>query len=119
MTLSGLCAVLIGFTFGASPALTLAVAILWGITIIADSAQFSTCVTELSPHAYVGTTLTMQTCVGFALTTISIWIIPLLVAAMGWRWAFSFLAVGPLFGVMAMSRLRALPESLKLAGGRR
>jgi MFS family permease len=119
MTLSGICALLIGLTFGAWPPLTLFIAILWGISIIADSAQFSTCITELAPTAYVGTTLTMQTSVGFALTTISIWIIPPLVKAMGWRWAFSFLAIGPIFGVLAMSRLRALPESLKLANGRR
>jgi hypothetical protein len=83
---------MIGFTFGASPEITLLVAILWGLAINADSAQFSTSVTELSEPAYVGTALTTQTCVGFALTTISIWIIPPLVTAMGWRWAFSILA---------------------------
>ena len=119
MALSGLCAVLIGFTFGASPVVTLSLAILWGITIVADSAQFSTAVTELSAPAYVGTTLTMQTSVGFGLTILSIWLIPPLVGAVGWRWAFSFLALGPFLGVVAMSRLRAAPEALKLAGGRR
>ena len=92
---------------------------LWGISIIADSAQFSTCITELAPTEYVGTTLTMQTCVGFALTTISIWLIPPVAKVVGWRWAFSFLAIGPILGVLAMYRLRALPESLKLADGRR
>jgi hypothetical protein len=61
----------------------------------------------------------MQTSVGFALTTLSIWIIPPLVNLIGWRWAFAMLAIGPSFGVLAMSRLRALPESLKLANGRR
>src|SRR5215204_3357039 len=44
MVLSGLCALLIGFTFGGPPGLTLAIAAIWGITIIADSAQFSTAV---------------------------------------------------------------------------
>lgn len=119
MALSGLCAALIGFSFGASPIVTLSIAILWGITIVADSAQFSTAVTELSSPAYVGTALTMQTCVGFGLTIISIWIIPPLVGAVGWRWAFSFLALGPFLGVLAMKRLRSSPEALKLAGGRK
>jgi MFS family permease len=119
MALSGLCAALIGLTLGAAPVVTLSVAILWGITIVADSAQFSTAVTELSSPAYVGTALTMQTCVGFALTIISIWIIPPLVGAVGWRWAFSFLAIGPFLGVVAMTRLRSSPEALKLAGGRK
>jgi MFS family permease len=119
MILSGLCALGIGFTFGGSTGLTLLVAILWGITIIADSAQFSTAVTELSQPAYVGTALTIQTCVGFALTIASIWIIPVAVSWLGWRWAFAVLAVGPFLGVVAMGRLRALPDSLKLAAGRR
>ncbi|HWO40788.1 MAG TPA: MFS transporter [Candidatus Eisenbacteria bacterium] len=119
MTLSGLSAAVIGFTFGGPPGLTLAVAILWGVTIIADSAQFSTAVTELSRPAYVGTALTIQTCVGFALTMLSIWLVPFLVARVGWGWAFAALAVGPFLGVAAMGRLRSLPESLKLAGGRR
>ena len=119
MALSGLCAAVIGFTFGGPPGLTLAVAILWGLTIIADSAQFSTAVTELSQPAYVGTALTIQTCVGFALTMLSIWLIPLLVRWVEWRWAFAILAVGPFLGVAAMARLRRLPDSLKLAGGRR
>jgi MFS family permease len=119
MTLSGLCALVIGFTFGGPPALTLVFAVLWGITVIADSAQFSTAVTELSQPAYVGTALTFQTCVGFALTMLTIWIIPVAVSWAGWGWAFALLSVGPFLGVAAMGRLRALPESLKLASGRR
>ena len=75
--------------------------------------------TELSPPAYVGTALTTQTCVGFTITLASIWLIPLAVRAVGWRWAFATLAVGPALGVMAMARLRTLPEARRMAGGRR
>jgi len=119
MALSGLCAVLIGLTFGGPPWLTLLVGVVWGVTVIADSAQFSTAVTELSPPAYVGTALTTQTSVGFALTMVSIWLIPPLADLVGWRWAFAALAVGPFLGVLAMARLRVLPDALKLASGRR
>jgi MFS family permease len=119
MALSGLCAILIGLTFGGPPLLTLLVAIVWGITIIADSAQFSTAVTELAPAAYVGTALTTQTCLGFALTMVSIWLIPPVVGWVGWRWAFAMLAVGPALGVFSMARLRVLPEAQRMAGGRR
>jgi MFS family permease len=119
MAASGLCAATIGFTYGGPPLATLAVALVWGVTVIADSAQFSTAITELSPPAYVGTALTTQTCVGFALTTISIWLLPPIVATVGWRWAFATLAIGPLLGVVAMAKLRATPESLALASGRR
>jgi len=119
MALSGACAATIGLTFGGPPLVTLLVAIVWGIAIIADSAQFSTAITELSPPAYVGTALTTQTCVGFALTMISIWLVPPLAARAGWQWAFASLTIGPALGVLAMGRLRAVPESMKLAGGRR
>jgi hypothetical protein len=119
MAVSGLCAALIGFTFGGPPWLTLAVAVAWGISVIADSAQFSTAVTELSPPAYVGTALTTQTCVGFALTMVSIWLVPPVVRAAGWPGAFALLAVGPALGIVAMARLRVSPEAVKMAGGRR
>jgi MFS family permease len=119
MAASGLCAATIGVTFGGPPLLTLAVAIVWGITVIADSAQFSTAITELSPAAYVGTALTMQTCVGFALTNISIWLLLPVAGLIGWRWAFATLAIGPALGVVAMARLRVAPDAVRLAGGRR
>jgi MFS family permease len=119
MALSGLCALVIGLTFGGPPLVTLAIALAWGITVVADSAQFSTAVTELAPPAYVGTALTTQTCVGFALTTVSIWLVPVFVATLGWRWAFATLAIGPALGVVAMGRLRGLPEASRMAGGRR
>ena len=85
MALSGLCALLIGFTFGGPPLLTLTVALVWGVSVIADSAQFSASVTELSQPAYMGTALTLQTSLGFALTMLTIWGLPLL-AQHGRRW---------------------------------
>jgi MFS family permease len=119
MILSGACCLMIGLLYGSSPALLLTVAAIWGATVVADSAQFSTCVTELGDPQYIGTALTIQTCLGFLLTIFSIKLIPILVNAVGWRYAFAALAPGPAFGVLAMLRLRALPESSKIAGGRR
>jgi hypothetical protein len=57
--------------------------------------------------------------VGFALTMASIWLVPPVVALVGWRWAFATLAIGPALGVLAMGRLRTLPEAAAMAGGRR
>ena len=119
MAVSGSCCLLIGFLFGGHPGLLLLVAAIWGATVVADSAQFSACVTELGDPRYVGTALTMQTCVGFLLTTISIELIPYFVKAVGWQYAFAVLAPGPLLGVIAMLRLRVLPEAAKIAHGRR
>ncbi|HEX7957301.1 MAG TPA: MFS transporter [Pyrinomonadaceae bacterium] len=119
MVLSGACCLCVGFFYGAHPALLLAVAAVWGASVVADSAQFSACVTELGDRRYMGTALTVQTCCGFLLTTASIKLIPLLAARWGWRWAFVALAPGPAFGVASMLRLRRLPEAARIAQGRR
>jgi MFS family permease len=115
---SGACAAAIGFTFN-RPEWLAVVALVWGFTIIADSAQFSASVTELAPPAYVGTALSLQTSLGFLLTLISTWLVPRAAEAWGWPWAFAFLAPGPVLGTLAMAALRRLPESARLAQGRR
>ena len=75
--------------------------------------------TELGDPQYLGTALTIQTSLGFLLTTISIELIPRVERIVGWRYAFAILAPGPLFGVIAMLRLRALPEAEKIAQGKK
>jgi predicted MFS family arabinose efflux permease len=117
MAISGSCCLIVGLLFGANPIALLVVAAIWGATVVADSAQFSACVTELGDPQYIGTALTLQTCLGFLLTTISIELIPRVEAALGWRYAFAILAPGPLFGVISMLRLRGLPEAEKIAHG--
>ena len=117
MGISGTCCVLVGLLFGAPTWLLLLVGLVWGFTVIADSAQFSAMVTELADQSYVGTALTLQLAVGFILTVATIWLIPLAADTLGWRWVFVLLAPGPVLGVLAMLRLKSLPESARLAGG--
>jgi MFS family permease len=119
MAVSGSCCLIIGTLYGTHPALLLTVAAIWGASVVADSAQFSACVTELGDQQYIGTALTIQTCLGFLLTTISIELISRFEKLVGWRYAFVILAPGPLFGVISMLRLRGLPEAAKIAHGRR
>jgi MFS family permease len=118
MAASAACALTIGLLFDGPAWLLLAVGLVWGFTVIADSAQFSTMVTELADQAYVGTALTLQLALGFTLTVATIWLIPVFETETGWRWAFAFLAPGPLLGIAAMLRLRSLPEAKLIAGGR-
>ncbi len=118
MLISGLCALSIGLLFSEPGWAVLAVGLVWGFTVVADSAQFSTIVTELADQAYVGTALTLQLALGFMFTVATIWLIPVLQDEFGWRWAFAFLAPGPLIGIAAMLRLRASPEAELIAGGR-
>jgi MFS family permease len=119
MAVSGSCAATIGFFYGGSPAALLCLCLIWGISIVADSAQFSASIAELADPARVGTMLTLQTALGFTLTLVTIHLLPHFVDAMGWRYAFVPLAIGPAVGVWAMARLRADPRSARLAGGRR
>jgi MFS family permease len=121
MAASGTCAVLVGFAFGAPPVLVLLLGVVWGVTVIADSAQFSAAVSELAPPGTAGSALSLQTAVGFIFTSITILLIGLMdpTDALGWRVAFGLLALGPVAGIIAMWRLRRSPESLLMAGGHR
>lgn len=115
MIASGACAAVSGFAFHA-PAIVLdALLLVWGITIVADSAQFSALVAEYSPREYVGTALTIQTCLGFLLTMVSIRLLPVLAAFTGWPWVFAVLVPGPALGTLAMWRLAAGREAAALA----
>jgi MFS family permease len=118
MAISGACCLTAGLVFGAPLWLVAPFCLLWGFAIVADSAQFSTCVTELAEPSYVGTALTLQTAVGFLLTTVTIRLLPVWQARWGWAWAFAPLALGPALGTAAMLRLRRRPEARRLAGGR-
>ena len=118
MLASGSCAIGIGFLFGGPAWAVLSVGVLWGVAVIADSAQFSAAVSELSDRRLVGTMLTVQTCVGFLLTLVSIQLVAFAGTVLGWRFAFALLAVGPFLGLISILRLRRLPEAKRMAGGR-
>ncbi len=105
MAISGTCALVIGPLMNASFTLVAIVAILWGVSIVADSAQFSAAVTELAPKQYVGTAITLQTCLGFLLTIATIRAVPVWVERWGWERAYMPLAIGPALGIVAMWRL--------------
>jgi MFS family permease len=118
LVVSGACALVVGFLYGGNPALLVGVCLLWGFAVVADSAQFSASVSELCRPEYVGTALTLQTSLGFLLTLVTIRLIPTLERAVGWQWAFVFLALGPAVGIWAMGTLRRSPAAARLAGGR-
>jgi len=119
MAVSASCAALAGWLYAAPLWLLVPVVIIWGISVIADSAQFSATVAELSDPGSVGTLLTAQTCAGFLLTMVSIQILPVVQQHLGWPGAFTMLAAGPVIGCIAMWRLRLDPEARLIAGGKR
>jgi len=119
MALSGASAIATGLLFGRTPGLVVGVAMVWGITVIADSGQFSAAVSELAEPQRVGSALAMQTSLGFLLTAVAIQVLPFVEGRAGWAGAFAVLSVGPAFGMASMLRLRVNPEAVHLAGGRR
>jgi MFS family permease len=106
LVVSSACSAFAGFLFGGSTWILLLLAVVWGFSVVADSAQFSALVTEHSPRTHVGTALTLQTSAGFLLTMASMQLLPLAAARYGWQWVFLLLVPGPVLGAWAMARLR-------------
>ncbi len=111
MLASGLCALAIGPLASVAPALAVAIALVWGFAVVADSAQFSALAIEIAPRRLTGTMLTIQTCVGFLITIAAIQALPWLLPYTGWNNAFALLAIGPFLGVLAMWKLKALRQT--------
>jgi MFS family permease len=118
LAVSGSCCIVAGLLVDAPGWLT-ALCLIWGVAVVADSAQFSAAISELAEPRYIGTALTLQTCAGFLLTLASLRLVPALLDVLGWRAVFASLAPGPIVGIAAMLRLGRLPEASKMAGGRR
>lgn len=111
MFLSGASALAAALTFGGPPWLTFAIVVVWGITIIPDSAQFSAIVADASPPQQAGSLMTFQTALGFALTFVTVQVVPVLAEKFGWPIVLAGLATGPAFGIAAMARLRQLDRT--------
>ncbi len=106
MAISSACCVLAALVLH-RPALLVPLAMIWGIAVIADSAQFSTIISEVSDKNYVGTALTCQVALGFLLTAAVIRLMAAIASRYGWNWALASMALGPLLGIWAMSGLLA------------
>jgi predicted MFS family arabinose efflux permease len=119
MLLSAGCCLVSPIVFGAATPVLIVVLLVWGATVIADSAQFSAAATELAEPRYAGSVLALQLALGFTLTTVSIRLVPITAGTGDGRFALLPLAAGPLLGALAMLRLRGLPAALRLANGRR
>jgi MFS family permease len=118
LSVSGACALFVGRLYGGHPLPLVALCLVWGFAVVADSAQFSASVSELCRQEYLGTALTLQTSLGFLLTLVTIRMMPSLQSWVGNQWAFAFLALGPAAGIVAMAALRRSPAAVRLAGGR-
>ena len=110
MRYSSIGAIFAGFLIDAPWPIVLGMGMFWGFWVVADSAQFSTIVTEVVDPRYIGTALTIQLAAGFILTLLTIFLVPVVRDAYGWGWAFLILAPGPAIGAYAMRALRIGPR---------
>ncbi|TDD39564.1 MFS transporter [Saccharopolyspora elongata] len=111
LVVSGACCLLSPLVFDASWPLLLVLLTIWGAAVIADSGVFSTALSEVADSRYIGTALTAQTAIGFLLTVVTINLVPVLSALVGWRFAFLVLAPGPILGALAMRALGRRSET--------
>ncbi len=120
MIVSGFCSLTIGFAFDGPLWLLTIIVIIWGASVIGDSAQFSAAISELADQRFVGTALSVQLGLGFALTVFAIWLLPQFAAIIGsWRWAFLILVPGSAIRAFSMLLLRRSPAGLRLANGKK
>jgi MFS family permease len=108
MVVSGSCCLLAALAFGGPTYLLAPLLLLWGASVIADSAMFSACLGTVVDPRYVGTALTLQTALGFLLTVVTIQLVPVVAGGVGWPAAVAMLGAGPLLGALAMVRLTPL-----------
>ncbi len=105
LLMSGLCCVLSPFIFMLGLKWCFLIfLIFWGMVVIADSPLFSTLVAQNAPPEYKGTALTIVTCIGFAITIISIQLLNYLTEVWQATYLYLVLAAGPLFGLIMLGK---------------
>jgi MFS family permease len=120
--ISGLCSFAVGW-LGSFPLWLIGLGFVYGFMTAADSAIYSTAVTELSPPNRIGSTQAVQSFIGFAIGAL----VPVVAGSIldwagaesGWPLAFSFNGLLAIIGIIALILLYRLPEAGQMAGGRR
>ncbi len=120
--LSGTSAWLIGWTAGLPFGLVVALSVVYGWAIAADSAIYSTGITEVSSPSSLGSTMALQASLGLIGGVVGPilfgGILDLAPEAHRWGFGFSSLGVVALVAIAGLQRLRYLPQSRLLASGK-
>ncbi len=102
LAVSGLCCAISPWLFGWGRTTLLTILVIWGITVVGDSPQYSALNARFAPPAYVGTALTIVTSIGFAITVVSIQLVDLAADHLDPRYLFWLLLPGPILGLMSL-----------------
>ena len=99
LSISGLCCLFSPLLINAPELIFLLILIIWGTTVAGDSPQFSTLTAETAPKEYVGSALTIVTCIGFSITIFSIEFVNYLLTVFDPKYVFILLTPGPVAGL--------------------
>ena len=126
--LSLVCSFTFGWMMAAPLWLLVTVAAFYNMTAIADSSIYSTGLTELVPPQYQGAAYALRSVLGFGAGVISPWVFGLVIdfargeplhsETMAWGLAWSSLGIGAILGPIVTLKLRAMPETRSMAGGK-
>lgn len=122
------CSLSLGWLIGLPLWLLVAIAAFYSFAAVGDSSVYSTAVTELVPPRYIGAAYSVRSVLGFGAGAFSPWVFGLVLDAtrladaspmLSWGLAWCALGAGALLGPLAALRLRRMPESAQMAGGKR
>ena len=108
LLISGVCCLISPFSYSFPFFLFLVLLLIWGLTVVPDSPQFSTLVTQYAPDELKGTSLTIYNSIGFAITTISLYVIDRVFHSTG------FLGGENTFALLGLGALVGLPSAIRL-----
>ncbi len=106
LLLSGVCSLGAPLFFFAPRALFILIMFIWGVTVIGDSAQFSTLYSKSAPPKLVGSAITIVTALGFGITIVSIELVSWLNDSFELPYIFPLIALGPVLSFLFMRHLR-------------
>ncbi len=113
LCLSFLCCIVSPFfLFSNSPVLFVTFLFIWAVVVIADSPLFSTLVAQSAPEESRGTSLTIVNSIGFSITIVSIQFINMLTDKINAQYLYMFLAIGPVFGLIALLKNKDAKQPL-------
>jgi predicted MFS family arabinose efflux permease len=102
---SGACALVAPWMLHAPLPLFVAWLLVWGVTVVGDSPQFSTLTARNAPPAFIGSVLTFTNCIGFAITIVSIELFVRATEVYALAQLLPWLAIGPVCGLWMMRPL--------------
>ncbi|WP_138438431.1 MFS transporter [Marinobacter alexandrii] len=101
LTTSGLVCLIYPWVSGFSPLLLAVLLVVWGLSVVADSPQFSALAAARAPTEFVGSSLAVMNAIGFGVTLPAIWLTSWLWEYQG-IWVVCWLLPGPIFGLLAL-----------------